>query len=233
MQTQHHMATILIGDAMTAHVKLAKTENICLRNTSVEELSSEVQTILNNKPNNPKIIIHTGSFDILHKKTGTEILKKHFNQLLNTLNRYQDVFISGPIACFRRGKEAFSRLLSFNTWLASVCLAHKLRFIDNFNVFWNCADRFQGDGLHPNRRGSRLLTANISHVLLTTNQVSFPIPVVSKLTDASQTTSHGTEQNIQTASCKDMGSAQICTPRINSLVMEQLSDKDFPKEKLR
>ena len=53
------------------------------------------------------------------------------------------------------------------------------------------------------------------------------------MTDTSQTTSHGREQNIQTASCKDMGSAQISTTRINSLVMEQLSDKDFPKEKLR
>ena len=137
------------------------------------------------------------------KKTGSEILKKHFTQLLNTLNRYQDISISGPIACFRRGKEIFSRLLSFNTWLASVCLAHKRRFIDNFNVFWNCADRFKADGLHPNRRGSRLLTANISHALLTTsnsqNQASLPIPAVPK-TDTSQTSSHGTEQNIQTAS---------------------------------
>ena len=38
------------------------------------------------------------------------------------------------------------------------------------------------------------------------------------------------EQNIQTASCKDMGPAQFFTPLTNSLVMEQLSD--FPKDKL-
>ena len=219
--TTPQMAIIFVGIVMTEHVKL--------------ELSSEIQTILNNKPNNPKIIIHTGSFDILHKKTGSEILKKHFTQLLNTLNRYQDISISGPIACFRRGKEIFSRLLSFNTWLASVCLAHKRRFIDNFNVFWNCADRFKADGLHPNRRGSRLLTANISHALLTTsnsqNQASLPIPAVPK-TDTSQTSSHGTEQNIQTASSKDTGPAQTLTTPGNSPVINhfELSDMDFQPE---
>ena len=41
--TTPQMATILVGDAMTEHVKLAKTENLCLSNTSVEELSSEIQ----------------------------------------------------------------------------------------------------------------------------------------------------------------------------------------------
>ena len=200
--TSPQMATILIGDAMTAHVKLAKTENLCLRNTSVEVLSSKIQTILKNKTNNPKIIIHAGSFDILHKKTGSEILKRHFTQLLNALNRHQDVSISGPIACFRRGQEAFSRLLSFNTWLASACFAHKRRFIDNFNVFWNCADRFQADGLHPNRRGSRLLTANIRHALLITSN---------------------SENKLQTSSCKDTGPAQSLPPTLNSTVIELLT----------
>lgn len=158
--------TILIGDTMTRHVKLAKTENLCLSSTSVEELSSVLPRILNERQSEPKIVIHTGSFDILYKKTGSETLKEHYTQLLATLSTFQDVWISGPIACFRRrGIEAFSRLLSFNTWLASTCRVHNLRFIDNFNVFWNCADRFQSDGLHPNRRGSTLLSANINHAL--------------------------------------------------------------------
>ena len=171
--------TILIGDAMTKHVKLAMTENISLSNTSIEELTSTLPALLNNKPNSTKIVIHTGSFDILHKKTGTEILKTHFTQLLNTLQRFREISISGPIACFRRGKEAFSRLISYNNWLASFCYTRSMRFIDNFNVFWNCADRFQADGLHPNHRGSRLLTANIDHGLIsnTKGQIQTPTTV--------------------------------------------------------
>ena len=89
---------------MTKHVKLAKADNICLSNTSVEDLSSVIPEILKDKPNHTKIVIHTSSFDILHKKTGTETLKKHFIKLLNTLTEHQDVSISGPIACYRRGK---------------------------------------------------------------------------------------------------------------------------------
>ncbi|KAJ8364697.1 hypothetical protein SKAU_G00135280 [Synaphobranchus kaupii] len=102
--TKPQVDTILIGDAMTKHVRLAKTENICLSNTSIEELASTLPTLLNNKSSDSKIVIHSGSFDILHKKTGTEILKYQFTQLLNALRRFRDVSISGPIACFRRGK---------------------------------------------------------------------------------------------------------------------------------
>lgn len=74
---------ILIGDAMTKHVKLAKADNICLSNTSVEDLSSVIPEILKDKPNHTKIVIHTGSFDILHKKTGTET----FHQATEYTNR--------------------------------------------------------------------------------------------------------------------------------------------------
>lgn len=159
---------ILIGDSITKHVKLAKAENLCLGNTSVRELLELLPSILNTRPSRTKIVIHSGSFDILRKKTGTETLKEDFTHLMNTLNKYQHVSISGPIACFRRGQEAFSRLLNFNSWLAKACHVHGLRFIDNFNVFWNCADRFQPDGFHPNRLGSRLLAANLCHALVAT-----------------------------------------------------------------
>lgn len=61
--------------------------------------------------------------------------------------------------------ESFTGLLALNTWLTSACLSHGIKFIDNFNIFWNCKDRFQHYGFHPNIPGSRLPGANLSHVL--------------------------------------------------------------------
>lgn len=149
---------------MTRYVKIANTENLCFDNKSVNELTEVLPEILSTR--NSKIILHIGSFDILHKKTGTETLKEDFTKLMNTVNNHQ-MIISGPIACYKRGPEAFSRLLNLNTWLMTTCLALGLRFIDNFNVFWNCADRFHYNGLLPNRFGTRMLAANIHHALVT------------------------------------------------------------------
>ncbi len=59
----------------------------------------------------------------------------------------------------------FSRLLSLNTWLSSVCVSHSVAFIDNFNVFWDRRHLFEADGLHLNRTGSCLLSTSISYGL--------------------------------------------------------------------
>ncbi|KAL7374885.1 hypothetical protein ABVT39_008540 [Epinephelus coioides] len=159
--------TILIGDSITKHVRMAKTENLTVSDTSVRELTELLPVILSTHPSNMRIIIHAGSFDILQGKTGSEILKKDFSLLLEKLSdcQSQNVFISGPIPTLGKGIESFTRLLALNTWLTSACFTHGIKFIENFNIFWNCKDRFQRDGIHPNITGCRLLGANLRHAL--------------------------------------------------------------------
>ncbi|KAL7394631.1 hypothetical protein ABVT39_000923 [Epinephelus coioides] len=156
--------TILIGDSITKHVRMAKTENLTVSDTSVRELTKLLPVILSTHPSNMRIIIHA---DILRGKTGSEILKKNFSLLLEKLSdcQSQNVFISGPIPTLGKGIESFTRLLALNTWLTSACFTHGIKFIDNFNIFWNCKDRFQHDGIHPNTTGCRLLGANLRHAL--------------------------------------------------------------------
>ncbi|KAL7393455.1 hypothetical protein ABVT39_011044 [Epinephelus coioides] len=97
--------TILIGDSITKHVRMAKTENLTVSDTSVRELTKLLPVILSTHPSNMRIIIHAGSFDILRKKTGSEILKKDFSLLLEKLSdcQSQNVFISGPIPTLGKG----------------------------------------------------------------------------------------------------------------------------------
>ncbi|KAL7404271.1 hypothetical protein ABVT39_012305 [Epinephelus coioides] len=70
--------TILIGDSITKHVRMAKTENLTVSDTTVTELTELLPVIPSTPPSNMRIIIHAGSFDILRRKTGSEILKKDF-----------------------------------------------------------------------------------------------------------------------------------------------------------
>lgn len=57
-----------------------------------------------------KIIIHTGSFDILRRKTGTEIMKEDFFVTEETDDcQSQHVFITGPIPNLEKGIKSFSQ----------------------------------------------------------------------------------------------------------------------------
>jgi len=162
--TTDKLDTILIGDDITKYIRMAKTENLTMPDISVQELTELLPTVLSTYPTTMRVIIHIGSCDILRRKTGSEILKKDFSKLLKKIeNLQQEVSISGPIPTLGKGSESFSRLLGLNMWLTSACLDHGIKFIDNFNVFWNCKDRFRLDGVHPNVMGCRLLGANIRH----------------------------------------------------------------------
>ena len=86
--TQNGIDTILIGDSVTQHVRMAKMENLTFSDTSVRELKDILSTILSTHPDGMWIIVHTGSFDILKRKTGSEILKKDFSLLLERLCHY-------------------------------------------------------------------------------------------------------------------------------------------------
>ncbi len=146
---------------------MAKTENLTMVDTSVREQIKLLPVILSTRPSDMRVIIHAESFDILWRKTGSEILKKGFGLVLEKRSNYQlqHVFISGAIPNSGKGIKSFSRLLGLNTWLSSACLTHGIKFIDNFNIFWKCTDRLKPDGAHPNITGSRLLGANLPHAL--------------------------------------------------------------------
>lgn len=44
-------------------------------------------------------------------------------------------------------------------------LTHEIKCVDNFNIFFNCKDRFKPDGVHPNIAGSKLLSTHLHHTV--------------------------------------------------------------------
>ncbi len=105
-----------------------------------------------------RIIIHVGKNDI--RKEPSELLKKDFSELFETLQRLEiQSFISEPLPA--RGTNMFARLLGLNTWLQRTYTIKGVNFIDNFNLFWGHRQLFKLDGLHPNKLGARVLKDNI------------------------------------------------------------------------
>ncbi|XP_044049693.1 uncharacterized protein LOC122875043 [Siniperca chuatsi] len=97
-------------------------------------------------------------------KQQSDVLKRDFNDLLNTVSSLNaEVFISGPLPPVRRGVERFSRLLALNTWLSTACTVHSVHFIDNFNFFLGLF--FKADGLCLNKSGVKLFIPNLFYFL--------------------------------------------------------------------
>jgi len=95
----------------------------------------------------------------IHKEQ-SELLKKDFNELFETLSKiHSQTFISGPLQA--RGTSRFSRLLGLNTWLQKTCNIKEVNSLQSFNLFWSQRQLFLRDGIHPNKLGSRMLKDNI------------------------------------------------------------------------
>ncbi|KAL0151420.1 hypothetical protein M9458_053206, partial [Cirrhinus mrigala] len=101
---------------------------------TVSDVNRELQNILMKHKTAYRIIIHVGKNDI--EKEQSELLKKDFSELIETLRRLEvQPFISGPLPA--RGTNMFSRLLGLNACLQRTCSLKGVNFIDNLNLFLN------------------------------------------------------------------------------------------------
>ena len=150
--------TLIVGDSIIRNISSRDTTTCCLPQATTSDVNRELENILMKHKTANRLIIHVGKNDI-HKEQ-SELLKKDFNELFETLKRLKvQTFISGPLPA--RGTNRFSRLLGLNTWLQKTCNIKGVNFIDNFNLFWSQRPLFQQDGYHPNKLGSRVLKDNI------------------------------------------------------------------------
>uniref|UniRef100_A0A668A9T7 SGNH hydrolase-type esterase domain-containing protein n=1 Tax=Myripristis murdjan TaxID=586833 RepID=A0A668A9T7_9TELE len=154
--------TIVIGDSIVRHVRMRGAFTLSFPGATVMDITGKIPDILSAHPHAKSIIIHAGANDIARQQS--ELLKRDFTHLFKTLSQSQvSVFISGPTPTCGRGMGSFSRLLSLNTWLSYACNTHHVGFIDNFDVFWERRHLFGPDGLHLNRSGARMLSANLTY----------------------------------------------------------------------
>ncbi|XDV53613.1 hypothetical protein PO909_022068 [Leuciscus waleckii] len=150
--------TLIVGDSIIRNISSRDTTTCCLPQATTSDINRELQNILMKHKTANRLIIHVGKNDI-HKEQ-SELLKKDFNELFETLKRLKvQTFISGPLPA--RETNRFSRLLGLNTWLQKTCNIKGVNFIDNFNLFWSHRHLFRRDGHHPNKLGTRVLKDNI------------------------------------------------------------------------
>jgi len=163
-QSTAENSTLRVGESIIRNISSRVTTTCCLPQATTSDVNGELQNILMKHKTANRLIIHVGKNDI-HKEQ-SELLKKDFNELFETLKRLKvQTFISGPLPA--RGTNRFSRLLGLNTWLQKTCNIKEVSLsnIENFNLFWSQKQLFQQDGHHPNKLGSKVLKDNIYFLL--------------------------------------------------------------------
>ena len=155
--------TLIVGDSITRDIRFFNASTRCFPGATVPAIISKLPELLLSLPSSiTRIVIHAGSNDTSRRQS--ELTKLDFEDLFSLLAATgKSIFISGPLPIHSPGR--FSRLLALNTWLQSTCRARNIGFIDNFNLFWNRPSFYRADGVHPNRLGSRMLTANIRYTV--------------------------------------------------------------------
>ena len=147
---QPSSATLVIGNSFVRHVKSRTSTTHCYPGAKVRDIIQKIPALVSKHPHAKNFVLHIGTNNMADCKS--EILKHDFISLFNLLKDCnKSVLISRVIPTYHRGIGCFSRLLSFNTWLQSVCSSHNTVFIDNFNLFCERAPFFIRDGIHPSR----------------------------------------------------------------------------------
>ncbi|KAL7861932.1 hypothetical protein SRHO_G00133730 [Serrasalmus rhombeus] len=109
------------------------------------------------------VVIHVGTNDISDRRS--EVLKEHFQTLLDKARKKTRIVISGPLPTYRRGSERFSRLFALQSWLCGWCACNGLGYVDNWSSFWEQPALYRRDGLHPSPLGSVVLSRNIERAI--------------------------------------------------------------------
>ena len=148
-----------MGDSIVRNLKLPGAFTYCLSGGKTEDFNEIIPALLDVHPSVHTVIIHTGTNDVMSRKP----FKLH-DQLVLLVDTVQSLgkrcVLSGPLGDLYNNCERFSRVLSLHTWMQNYCSATDVYFINNFDYFWNQRDLFKRDRLHPNPKGTAVLTNN-------------------------------------------------------------------------
>uniref|UniRef100_A0A096M745 SGNH hydrolase-type esterase domain-containing protein n=1 Tax=Poecilia formosa TaxID=48698 RepID=A0A096M745_POEFO len=148
-----------------------KTRVVSFLGDTVSDLTRKVLSLTTDPPNMETLVVHVGANDLAKQKS--EILKKDFNILLDTMGKLKTkLFLSGPTPSPQWGDEKHSRLDMINKWLIKTCSARLVTFNDNLWIYWQRFHLFGRGGSNLNNHGIRLLTANIFHFINKNNNVT-------------------------------------------------------------
>ena len=159
---------LLIGDSIVRNIKLQKNKpkitKICCSRKKVKEVHERAMLQMEHQKDLDTVIFHAGVNDLRYKQT--ETLKAHFRTVAKEVSSAnKSLVISGPLPMRRKGCEAFSRLLNLNEWLKTWCTEQSLKFVDNFDTFWENPNLLGRDGLHPTQEGANAIAENIMNSL--------------------------------------------------------------------
>ncbi len=151
---------LIVGDSIVRFVKLPGAITYCLSGGKTVDFIELIPALLDFHPSVHAVISHSGTNNVMSRHSAK--LHHDLESLATTVESLGKRFIlSGPIPSMSKSSERFSHLFSLHQWLENFTSATGFGYISHFDSFWTRCDLFRHDGLHPNMKGTNVLTHNL------------------------------------------------------------------------
>ncbi|XP_026030392.1 protein asteroid homolog 1-like [Astatotilapia calliptera] len=157
--------TLLIGDAVLRDVQLETPGTVinCIPGARAGDIKAYLKLLFQNEHRYGKIVIHVGSNDSIFCQS--EVTKISIASVCNFAKKMSDtVVFSGPLP-YETNDVIYSRMLSLNHWLSAWCSENSVKFLDNWQTFWENPDLIVEDGIHPTLDGAALLSRRLDEFI--------------------------------------------------------------------
>uniref|UniRef100_A0A3P9AZ45 Protein asteroid homolog 1 n=1 Tax=Maylandia zebra TaxID=106582 RepID=A0A3P9AZ45_9CICH len=157
--------TLLIGDAVLRDVQLETPGTVinCIPGARAGDIKAYLKLLFQNEHRYGKIVIHVGSNDSIFCQS--EVTKISIASVCNFAKKMSDtVVFSGPLP-YETNDVIYSRMLSLNHWLSAWCSENSVKFLDNWQTFWENPGLIVEDGIHPTLDGAALLSRRLDEFI--------------------------------------------------------------------
>uniref|UniRef100_A0A8C4RHH3 SGNH hydrolase-type esterase domain-containing protein n=1 Tax=Erpetoichthys calabaricus TaxID=27687 RepID=A0A8C4RHH3_ERPCA len=155
---------LIIGDSIVRNVRIPNyvkpaVHVKCLAGAKISGIEAALDRVADDEVST--LLLHVGTNDIYSQQS--EVLKRNFISLcIKAKRKCRNLVVSGPLPRLYRGDVIYSRLHSLHCWLETWCANKSIAFVNNWDDFWERPGFFRRDGLHPNWRGSYVLSQNMA-----------------------------------------------------------------------
>ncbi|XP_039471480.1 protein asteroid homolog 1-like isoform X1 [Oreochromis aureus] len=157
--------TLLIGDSVLRDVQLETPGTVinCIPGARAGDIEAYLKLLAQNKHRFGKIVIHVGSND--SRFSQSEVTKISIASVCTFAKTMSDtVVFSGPLP-YETNDVIYSRMLSLNRWLSEWCSKNSVKFLDNWQTFWENPGHIVEEGIHPTLDGAALLSRHLDEFI--------------------------------------------------------------------
>jgi hypothetical protein len=126
----------------------------CFPGAGVCDVAASIDEFSKETTKNTTFVVHVGTNDI-NKHTDRKELRQKFGRMIEIIKgKSKNVLISGILPILNGDYKNLNYAYNFNRELKWLCDEKEIKFVNAWDQFYNMADMYDRDGVHPSELGA-------------------------------------------------------------------------------